>query len=89
MELIERNGVKFYRSKLLPCPHGFATRIGGISRLPHTESLNLAFGRGDEDGVVLENLKRFSNALGLPHESVISLPQVHGSDVLLVTKADR
>jgi len=29
--------------------HGFSTREGGISTLPHTASMNVAKGRGDPD----------------------------------------
>lgn len=89
MRLYEKNGVRFYRSALLPCPHGFATRVGGVSEKPHTKSLNLAFGRGDDDETVLENLDRFTDAVGVPADSVISLPQVHGCDVIHVTCDDR
>ncbi|MBR2907351.1 MAG: peptidoglycan editing factor PgeF [Clostridia bacterium] len=89
MRLYEKNGVRFYRSELLPCPHGFATRIGGVSKKAHTRGLNLAFGRGDEDEVVLENLVRFSDAVGVSADSVISLPQVHGCDVIRATLDDR
>lgn len=89
MELCKQNGVWFYRSELLPCPHGFATRIGGVSKEAHTKSLNLAFGRGDGDAVVLENLERFARAVGVSADSVVSLPQVHGSNVLSVSHIDR
>lgn len=89
MKLYEKNGVKFFRSALLPCPHGFATRIGGVSEKPHTRALNLAFGRGDDDETVLENLDRFADAIGVSSDSIISLPQVHGCDVIRVTRNDR
>ena len=35
--------------------HGFSTRNGGVSALEHTKSLNLAYGRGDDDMTVNEN----------------------------------
>lgn len=76
------NGVVFLRSSLIGCPHGFAARLGGVSTQPHTSALNLAFGRGDEDAVVLENLRRFSDAVGIAPESVISLPQIHSRIVI-------
>lgn len=88
MILTERNGVPFYRSELIPCPHGFSTRIGGVSTEPHTHALNLGFGRGDEKATVLENLARFSRAVGVSPESVVSLPQVHGNEVLCVSRED-
>lgn len=82
------NGVCYVRSNRIALPHGFSTRIGGVSALPHTASLNLAFGRGDDDAVVLANLDRFTDAVGLPAE-VISLPQIHSADVRVVGEADR
>ncbi len=83
---IAEDGVVFFKSTLLPCPHGFATRIGGVSREPHLASLNLAFGRGDERETVIENLKRFAKALGVPYERVVSVPQIHSSDVRKIDK---
>ena len=82
------NGVCYVRSDRISLPHGFSTRLGGVSELPHTASLNLAFGRGDEDAVVLENLARFTAAVGVPDE-VISLPQIHSADVRVVSESDR
>ena len=63
--VVADNGVVYYRSRLIPCIHGFSTRIGGISELPHTKGLNLGVERGDSRETVLENLGRFSDALGI------------------------
>ncbi len=71
------NGVTYLRSGLLASPHGFSTRIGGVSREAHTASMNLGFGRGDEDETVLENLRLFSEAVGIDPHTVISRPQIH------------
>lgn len=49
------NGVCYIRSDHIAFPHGFSTRIGGVSSLTHTASLNLAFGRGDDEAVVMAN----------------------------------
>ena len=76
-----RGGYMFVKSKILCSPHAFSTRVGGVSALEHTKSLNLAFGRGDERKIVLENLKIFANAVGFAPEQVISLPQIH-SDII-------
>lgn len=89
MQLITaQGGVSFLRSDLISFPHAFATRLGGVSTLPHTASLNLAFGRGDEDAAVLANLARFTEAVGVSGE-VISLPQIHSAEVRIVGEADR
>ena len=76
------NGVKCFKSDIIPVRHGFSTRIGGVSHKSHTESLNLAFGRGDEQATVLENLRLFSDAVGVAPESVISRPQIHSSRIV-------
>lgn len=80
--------VGYYYSTLLQSKHAYSTRIGGVSATPETAGLNLAHGRGDDDATVLENLKLFASAAGFDPERVISLPQVHGTDVLYVTEDD-
>lgn len=87
--LTEKNGVKFFRSDMIDCPHGFSTRIGGVSRAAHTATLNLAFGRGDGEPTVLENLRRFSGAVGIDPESVVSRPQIHSAEALYVDESNR
>ena len=84
--VVSQNGVVYYRSRLLPCPHGFSTRVGGVSILEHTESLNLGVDRGDGKEVVIENLRLFADAVGFSAEKVISVPQIHSSRVRYVTE---
>jgi YfiH family protein len=84
----ENGGVGYYYSTLLHSLHAFSTRKGGVSRLTETAGLNLAFGRGDDEKTVLANLQCFAKAVGFKAEHVISLPQVHGNEVLHVTPAD-
>ncbi|MBE6611732.1 MAG: peptidoglycan editing factor PgeF [Ruminococcaceae bacterium] len=81
------NGVQFLRSDFIAAKHGFATRIGGVSTHPHTASLNLAFGRGDEDETVIENLRLFADAVKIPAESIISRPQIHSATVITVSES--
>ena len=76
----------FVKSTLLRSPHAFATRNGGVSTNKHTKSLNLAFGRGDSDEIVLENLKIFAEEVGFKPENIISRPQIHSDRVSLVGK---
>lgn len=76
------NGVKYLKSDLITVPHGFATRIGGVSREAHTASLNLAFRRGDGRETVMENLRLFADAVGIAPESVISRHQIHSARVV-------
>ena len=80
-ELINKNGVSYFRSTVLKSKHGFSTRVGGFSALEHTRGLNIAFGRGDDEETVLKNVKALEKALELEGGKIISVPQVHGSEV--------
>lgn len=82
------NGVVYITSTLIPCTHAFATRLGGVSSLPHTTSLNLGLHRGDDEETVRRNLALFGEAAGFDPGSVISLRQIHSSDVRVVTADD-
>ena len=84
---IERaNGVVFYRSTLLGnAPHGFSTRIGGVSGGVF-ESLNL----GNPSGVsendpaknLAENYRRLLIAIGCGGRKLLRVHQIHGKRVL-------
>lgn len=85
IRVIAENGVLYYHSQLIPCIHGFSTRIGGVSTLPHTKSLNLGVDRGDDRDTVLKNLELFADALGVSDKEFISVPQIHSADIRHVT----
>ncbi len=80
-ELINKNGVFLLKSTVLKSKHAFSTRIGGVSNLEHTNGLNLAFGRGDDNAVVLKNLEIFAEAVDFDDKSMISVPQIHSNIV--------
>ena len=75
------------KSKKLTSPHAFSTRAGGVSSLDSTKYLNLGFGRGDGDYVVMKNLEIFAGAAGFDRDTVVSLPQVHSIEVLTVDES--
>ena len=77
------------KSNILRSPHAFSTRNGGVSRLAHTSCLNLAFGRGDDDETVLENLEIFAKKAGFDPKSIVSLPQIHSDVIFTVSQDDR
>jgi hypothetical protein len=72
---------EFLTSSLLPVPHGFATRAGGVSEGPYA-SLNLGFSTGDAREKVEENLRRLAAAAGAPLGALCRVSQVHGDRVL-------
>lgn len=69
-------------------PHGFSTRLGGVSPAPW-DSLNLGASRGDDRSNVAENFRRFRAAIGAPGGPLVKNHQVHGTLVRSVTAADR
>ncbi|GHV05791.1 hypothetical protein FACS1894217_03270 [Clostridia bacterium] len=75
MILRERFGVSFFTSDLITVPHGFSTRLGGVSDAPF-DTLNL--GSSAVDSGVLENYERFAAAVGIQREDFVFTRQVHG-----------
>lgn len=78
-----KNGV--LRCSALDLPgvaHGFSTRNGGVSALPHTQSLNLAYGRGDDDATVDENRRIFAGLAGFDPDGLVTADQVHSTRVV-------
>lgn len=67
--------------------HGFSTRLGGVSK-NHLGSMNLSFTRGDERENVLENHRRFANALEYDETQLVFSNQVHSTNFHKVTKED-
>lgn len=63
-------------------PHGFMTRLGGVS-IGLVEGLNCGFGAGDDPAAVAENRRRAADAV-LPGAPLVSVHQVHSPDVVTV-----
>lgn len=76
------------KSDKIGVPHGFSTRFGGVSRLPHLASLNLGENRGDDPENVAENISRFLEPMGYDRDSAVLGVQVHSLNVRAVTPAD-
>lgn len=66
-------------------PHGFTTRLGGVSR-GHLASLNIGTSRGDAPENVLENYARLGSALGFDIHNLVLSRQVH-SDIVYTAEA--
>ncbi|HEV7301465.1 MAG TPA: peptidoglycan editing factor PgeF [Tepidisphaeraceae bacterium] len=84
------NGVVYYQSPLLAqagIPHGFSTRIGGISRRPF-DSLNLGNPNGcavqDDEAQISVNYERLHSAVGLAERRRCWVHQVHGAALQIV-----
>lgn len=79
--------LEYLASALLDTPHGFSTRLGGVST-GHLASLNLGCHRGDVEENVRENYRRFCAATGTDAARIVMANQVHGDTVRRVTPAD-
>lgn len=73
--------VELLRSKLIPAPHGFPTRAGGVSEDSYA-SLNLGFSVGDDRVRVEQNLSRLADAGGFRGGRLHVVSQVHGDRVV-------
>ena len=87
MMIKKYNSLEYEASELILVPHGFTTRLGGVSTGTQ-ESLNLAFGRGDSMENVEENLTRLSRAIPFDLGQLVLTRQTHSDIVRVVTKAD-
>ncbi len=77
-----------YKSTFLEDPligHGFSTREGGVSSLPHTKTMNLSFTLGDEDTKVRENMRLFCTYADVNYGGLVGSPQFHTAEVRYVT----
>ena len=79
--------LEYLASERLDTPHGFSTRLGGVSE-GHLASLNLGCHRGDRDENLRENYRRFCAAIGADVGSIVMTRQVHRTEVRAVTRAD-
>lgn len=73
------------KSKLLTFPHGFSTRVGGVSEGIY-DSLNLGMNRGDDPEKVKENWRLFLDACGIDNKAFVCGAQVHSTIVYPATK---
>ena len=82
LEVMEGVGVlRFPAWKDLPgVTHAFSTRLGGVSE-EEFAAMNLGYNRGDPDGNVEENYRRFLKAAGFPEGSPVCGAQVHKTDI--------
>jgi YfiH family protein len=62
--------------------HAFSTRNGGVSVSAHTKSLNLGYGRGDDDLTVDENRRIFASLAGFDVAGLVTAEQIHSANVV-------
>jgi len=59
--------------------NAFSTRLGGVSPLP-SNSLSLAYFKGDDEDNVAENRRRFLKAIGAERGRIITARQTHSTE---------
>lgn len=67
--------------------HGISTRHGGVSTGAYA-SLNLGLHVSDEQAAVVENRRIFCKGLQVEPERTVTCQQVHGSNIVRVSKAE-
>lgn len=83
MRRVQRGSLITYHCDRLPVPHAFTTKFGGVST-GACESLNLGFGRGDEERNIRENWSILCAALGMEYARVTMTRQIHEDQISLV-----
>lgn len=68
--------------------HGFSTRMGGVSE-GEFSTMNFSFMRGDLRENVIENYRRFGEALGFSYEDLVLSAQIHETKIRKITKKDK
>jgi YfiH family protein len=88
----KKDGYIYFASPVLDgtglVSHGFSTRHKGVSK-GFFESLNLGFGRGDDEANVRRNFDIACGALGMDSRTLTFSKQVHSSTVRVITKSER
>lgn len=76
----------FKSSLLNPLTHGFLTRNGGVSQSPFN-SMNFVVEKGDDIENVRQNRMLALEKLGLQDKELLTVNQVHGTEVVIATES--
>lgn len=87
--LVSGQGKNIWIGKFSKIPkgfiHGISTRYGGISH-GFFDSMNLGLHVQDEKEAVVANRSLFCKALGVDQKSIVTCQQVHGAEIVKVTR---
>ena len=87
LNVIRSGALEYLRADNIAVPHGFTTRLGGVSR-GHLASLNLGMNRGDDPENVVQNYTLLTQALGCSVDDLALTNQTHSDIVLPTTRAE-
>ena len=87
IKTIRRGTLEYLVAENVSAPHGFTTRLGGVSTGDLT-SLNLGTHRGDDPENVLKNYEILGNAIGFDTKKLVLTKQTHTDIVRAVGAED-
>ena len=85
--IMDNGQLTILNAENISVPHGFTTRVGGVSE-GYLSSLNLGMHRGDDPDNVRENYRRLAQAVGFSPEKLVLANQTHSDIVRVVTDRD-
>ena len=88
MIITEKTGaLELLISENISAPHGFTTRLGGVSTGP-LSSMNLALKLDETEENIIKNYEILGSALGFALDDLVLTKQVHSDIVRVVDRAD-
>lgn len=84
---MKNNSAIIEKASKFKYPHGFSTRLGGVSDGIFS-SLNLGMNRGDDKEKVIKNWDLFLEACEIPEREFVCGCQVHKNNVHIASEAD-
>ena len=79
--------LEYFTAANIPVPHGFTTRLGGVSQGSFA-SMNIGTHRGDSRENVLKNYEILGSAIGFDVKNCVLTRQTHTDIIRLVTAED-
>ena len=87
--MIQKRGtLEYLTAEGIAVPHGFTTRLGGVSQAP-LDSMNLAVRLEEREENVAENYRILGEAMGFDPQNLVLTRQTHTDLVRVVTAEDR
>lgn len=84
---VKAGKLEYLTAEEICVPHGFTTRLGGVSQ-GALASLNLGYHRGDDPENVKKNYEILASAIGFSTENLVLAHQIHSDIVRVVGRED-
>ena len=84
---VKKAAVEYLVSGSIGVPHGFTTRLGGVSA-GAVSSMNLSIRRDSDPENVVKNFQILGNTIGFDPKKLVLTNQIHSDIVLQVTETD-